>query len=93
MSVRDKLTLPQRGVVVVALGLATRILQWWLLEEHSAQGGWFNYAPNSGLAYGPPDRFSPVVVAVGSLVLVAAWCAASIWVLNVRSMNRDGDSG
>jgi hypothetical protein len=87
MSVRAKLSLPQRIVVVVALGLAARVLDWWLLEEHGAQSGWFNYAPNSGLAYGPPERFSPLVVAVGSLILVTAWCTASIWVLHSRPTN------
>lgn len=89
MSFRDRLTLPQRVVIVVALGLAARIVQWWLLEEHGTEGGWFNYAPNSGLAYGPPERFSPLVVAVGSLALLAAWCAASVWLLNVRPPKGD----
>jgi len=91
MSLRDKLSLPQRVVVVVALGLAARILDWWLLEEHGARSGWFNYAPNSGLAFGPSERFSPLVVSIGGLAFVAAWCAASIWVLDDR--RRDETKG
>lgn len=84
MSLRDKLSLPQRVVVVVALGIAARILDRWLLEERGAQSGWFNYAPNSGLAYAPNGRFSPLVVSLGGLIIVAAWCAASVWVLHER---------
>ena len=91
MSLRDRLTLPQRIVIVVALGFAMRVLQWWLLEDHDLRDGWFNYAPNSGLAYSPANRFSPVVFGLGSLALLAAWCVASVWLLAMRPKTEDPD--
>ena len=80
---RDRLNLAQRIVVVVALGAALRIVGWWLLEEHDSfgAGGWTTYTPNSvPLMHTTDERFSPLVVAVGYLVLTLAWSAASVWV-------------
>lgn len=79
---RDRLNLPQRIVLVLALGAALRSVGWWLLEDHDAGGGWTSYAPDAALSYyGTGARFSPFVVTVGRLLLVLAWAVGSVWLL------------
>jgi hypothetical protein len=51
----------------------------------STDGGWFNYAPNSDLAFSPSFGRSPAVIAVVSLVAIAIWTAVAIWLLDRRS--------
>ncbi|HEY7069675.1 MAG TPA: hypothetical protein VH479_06170 [Acidimicrobiales bacterium] len=47
---------PQRTVVVVATGLALAVLAATINRELTdAAGGWFAYAPNTGMAFGPAD--------------------------------------
>jgi hypothetical protein len=90
MSFRDRLTLAQRIVLVIAAGAAARVFQWWLLDNHGSDSGWFNYAPNSGLALSPTERFSPFIVAIGSLALLAGWATISLWLLAPPRHHEDG---
>lgn len=70
------LSLPQRVVLVVALGL---ILTG--VEAYAAPGssGWFGYAPNTGTVFAPgEDRLGRLALRV---VLAAVWAAASLFLL------------
>jgi len=44
-------------------------------------GGWFNYAPNSGLAYSPFDERPPALVAAVWLLAIATWTGVAVWLL------------
>lgn len=47
----------------------------------SSDSGWFNYAPNSGLAYAPFEGRSPAFVAAVWLIAVAVWTGVAVWLL------------
>ena len=77
---REKLSLAQRVVVVVALGAA-------LLGVDSAiagtDSGWFGYAPNTAVVV-DPDGLSPAGRLAIRLLLVALWAGTSIWLLGAQ---------
>lgn len=83
----------QRGVIVVALGVAMYIFGQWLQVTWEfgsrADYGWVAYAPLSN-AYNPLLRgWHPWVVLVYWLVLVAVWTLASLAILQRRHGETD----
>ena len=78
------MTLPQRVVLVAALGLgmlATWL--WWYSGTLPADGGWFAYAPNTRAATDTyfVVRQRQVEHLAIPLGLIGAWTAMSLWLL------------
>lgn len=78
------LTLPQRTVIVVAVGVAFLAAWiWWYSGEIPRSDGWFAYAPNTAAAtdtyYVVRDR-QPEHLAI-PLVLITVWAALSLRLL------------
>jgi hypothetical protein len=80
----------QRAVVVVAWAgvllagwdWAQRMGGWPFADD----GGWFNYAPNAGVAFsgpGPTLLLNPGLRLAVQLALVAGWAVPSFWLLSV----------
>jgi hypothetical protein len=78
----------QRGVLVVALGLALYLFGEWLQETWEfgsrANFGWVAYAPLSTSVNIPLHAWHPWVVLVYWLILVGAWTCASLMILRRR---------
>ncbi|MBO0831620.1 MAG: hypothetical protein J2P28_02940 [Actinobacteria bacterium] len=74
----DRLSMPQRVVIVIALGLALGALDSYLVSLGGPfPRGWFAYAPLQ-----PPQiGMAPWLRLVIFLVLIALWLLASIRVL------------
>lgn len=84
MSVVRSLSLPQRIVVVVAVGLAFLACWiWWYSGDVPSSDGWFAYAPNTATAtdtyYVVRDRQLEHLVI--PLVLIGVWATLSLWLL------------
>lgn len=78
------MTLPQRVVLVLALGLAMLVgWLWWYSGTLPAEGGWFAYAPNTQTATDAyfVVRERQVEHLAIPLVLIGAWAALSLWLL------------
>ena len=76
--------LPQRVVLVVALGLAMAATWlWWYSGTFPAEGGWFAYAPNTQTATDSyfVVRERQVEHLAIPLVLIGAWAGTSLWLL------------
>ena len=81
----------QRVVAVIGLGVALW-LGWSALDRWTATnagGGWFNYAPNSGVIFSPDMGQSALQSNVGlrlgvQLGFIAVWVLASLWLLADR---------
>lgn len=71
----------QKVAFLVGLAAALGVIARLALapDPIGGDGGWFNYAPNSGLAYGPPDDRSPLVVALVWLLAIAVWTGVAVW--------------
>jgi hypothetical protein len=76
----------QKVAFLVGLAAALYVLGRLFLapDPFSSDGGWFNYAPNSGLAYSPFDAKPPAVVAAVWLVAIATWTGVAVWLLGRR---------
>ncbi len=76
------------GAVMVVLGFAARA--WWW-ETPGSGGGWFNYAPNSGVIYtfDGPDGRSILTQAAIWIGLVIVWAAACLFVLRTKGAAAD----
>jgi len=85
----DLLPLRQRVVLVVAFAALLQVLGGWVTDR-GRQGGWFGYAPLTGVI-GAPGTMSPSAAALVDLGLVVVWAAVSLLLL--RSGNRDGGAG
>lgn len=78
------MTLAQRVVLVVALGLVMLVTWlWWYSGTLPADGGWFAYAPNTQTA---TDTYFVVRERQGEhlaipLGLIGVWAATSLWLL------------
>jgi hypothetical protein len=77
---------PDKVVFLIGLAAALFVLARLFLapDPLSGDGGWFNYAPNSGPAYSPFDDKPPAVVAGVWLIAIAAWTGVAIWLLGRR---------
>lgn len=84
VSVVRSLSLPQRIVVVVAVGLAFLAgWIWWYSGDVPSSDGWFAYAPNTATAtdtYHLVRERQPEHLAI-PLVLIGVWTALSLWLL------------
>lgn len=78
----------QRTVLVVALGLALFVVAASINGRlgRPSGGGWFAYAPNTGVVFDPADpplsssadRWRRAGISLGA---IATWGAASLWIL------------
>lgn len=72
----------QRTVLVVASGLALAVLAAAVNRHVGADvgedGGWFAYAPNTGLTFAPADRGPIWRDAAVWLVAIAVWAGISL---------------
>jgi hypothetical protein len=82
MPTRERIVL----VVAAGLGLATlagtlSLIVW--NEVVGTDGGWFAYAPNTGVAFTESRDVTGATLAVGGvwLVAIAIWTAAALWLL------------
>lgn len=68
----------QRWLVIVALGLGLGVLAGTVngLIDGGLNGGWFNYAPNNGLALGIGGRLAIVRQAAVWLGAIGVWLVA-----------------
>ena len=77
----DGLNVPQRVVLVIAVGLAVRVVAFSIVVDSSG-GGWFAFGPNSGVLAAPtPHRYSSGVTAVILLLAIALWSLVSLRLL------------
>ena len=77
----DRLSVPQRVVVIIALGLALAIVASYLTSL-GTRAGWYAYAPLTGRAFSPPGFGEPVWLrAIIWLAAISVWAAASATVL------------
>ena len=75
----------QRTVVVVASGLALAVLAATINRELTdSVGGWFAYAPNSGMAFGPLDHGTIWREAAIWLGAIAIWAGLALWLYRPR---------
>ena len=81
MRLTDRLSQPQRIVIVVALGVAFGITGIYLVNLGSTvSSGWYAYAPLSQAAY-PHTGLAGWLRLIIWLVLIGLWALASIRVL------------
>jgi heme/copper-type cytochrome/quinol oxidase subunit 1 len=77
----DRLSQPQRVVIVVALGLVLAVAGSFVTSLGSPATGWFAYSPlTSGVFTSGPSIPSWLSLIIW-LVLIAVWAAASIRLL------------
>ena len=84
--------MPQRVVLAVGTGLGLLTAAWTLNRMlWQPDGGWFAYAPNTGVVFDGPD---PDVQALreGAIYLVATavWAFLALWLFRA-SATEDGD--
>lgn len=81
MSVLRRMSLPQRVVIVIALGLAMLATWvWWYSGMAPSGGGWFAYAPNTTETYFVVHVRQPEDLAL-PLALIGIWTGLSLWLL------------
>ena len=84
----------QRVVIVVAWAGVLQAIWTWLRTDgfdyaFGNDGGWFNYAPNSGIVFspggGPPwSVTTPTATVLIEIAFVVLWLVTSFWLLGVR---------
>lgn len=76
-----RMSLPQRVVTVVALGLALLMTWvWWYSGTAPSGGGWYPGAPTATDTYFIIRRRQPEDLMI-PLALVAIWTGLSLWLL------------
>jgi heme/copper-type cytochrome/quinol oxidase subunit 1 len=82
MRLTDRLSQPQRIVVVIALGAACGTTGIYLASLGSAaSSGWYAYAPLSQAAYLPHTGLAGWLRLIIWLALISLWALASLRVL------------
>ena len=78
-------------VIALGLGIAVAVYTWDAAIASNGDGGWFSYAPNTGVVFSPgvgvrPPGSSTDIVRSGLMWVggVVAWGAGSFWVLRRR---------
>jgi len=76
----------QKIAFLVGLSVVIAVVARLVLapDPLKGDGGWFNYAPNSGLTYSPSSSRSPIAVAAVWIVATALWTAVAVWLLGRR---------
>ncbi|WP_436792695.1 hypothetical protein [Actinospongicola halichondriae] len=88
MRILRRMTMPQRVVLVVALGLlVVSGWAWWYFGEVApVNDGWFAYAPDQQTdTYWYATTRRPPEFLIVPVALVALWAAISIWLLGLRA--------
>jgi len=76
----------QRVVIVVAWGVLLLYVWEWIQMSPWSNGGWYNYAPNSGVMFnGSALQTNPGLRMFGQLVVVLVWLVPRLWLLSDRS--------
>jgi hypothetical protein len=71
----------QRTVIVIALGLGLAVLAATVNRLVSdADGGWFAYAPNTGVTYAPSSRSQVWREAAVWLAALGVWTGLALWI-------------
>jgi hypothetical protein len=81
MRLTDRLSQPQKIVVVIALGVACVAAGIYVVSRGSTVTGWYAYAPLSQTAYPPHAPLAGGLHLIIWLALTALWALVSIWVL------------
>ncbi len=82
MRLTDRLSQPQKIVVVIALGMALGAAGIYLTSlGNAAEVGWYAYAPLSQSAYPPRTGLAGWLRLIIWLVLIGLWALVSIRVL------------
>ena len=82
MRLTDRLSQPQRIVVVIALGMACVAAGIYLVNlGNAASGGWYAYAPLSQAVYPPHTGLAGWLRLIIWLALACLWVLVSIRVL------------
>jgi heme/copper-type cytochrome/quinol oxidase subunit 1 len=78
----DRLSQPQRIVVVIALGMACGAAGIYLVNlRNTVNGGWYAYAPLSQSVYPPHAGLAGWLRLIIWLALIGLWALVSIRVL------------
>ena len=81
MRFTDRLSQPQRIVVVIALGVACGAAGMYLVNLRSTVSGWYAYAPLSQAVYPPHTGLAGWLRLIIWLALAVLWALVSIRVL------------
>jgi hypothetical protein len=79
-----RLNRAQRVVLLVALGVIAAVVTTALTHEwdESTDGGWFAYAPNTGVAFSGSSSSWPIWRdAIAWVVAALLWCGAGLFLL------------
>jgi hypothetical protein len=82
MGAMFRLNLPQRIVLVVALGLAFFVFGSWVMTAGSGGGYWVGYAPLTSQV--APGGLHPWVRLLIWLALIVVWAVLAVWLLRAR---------
>jgi hypothetical protein len=82
MGAMSRFNLPQRIVLVVALGLAFFVFGAWATNPGSGGGYWVGYAPLSSPV--GPGGLHPWVRLLIWLALIVVWAVVAVWLLRAR---------
>ena len=86
----------QKLAFLAGLGVTLHLLVLLIIGPDPlgfSDSGWFNYAPNSGLAYGPAggDRFTRLADTIIRIAGVTFWTVVAVWLL-ADGRRRDDDA-
>lgn len=82
MRLTDRLSQPQKVVVVIALGMASAAAGIYLVSLGNTAGpGWYAYAPLSQAAYPPRTELAGWLRLLIWLALIGLWALMSVGVL------------
>jgi heme/copper-type cytochrome/quinol oxidase subunit 1 len=81
MGAIDRLSLPQRVVIVVALGLGLAAAGGFVTSLGRLAAGWYAYAPLTSTGYLPGPGIPPWLRLIIWLALIVIWAAASVRLL------------
>ena len=77
----DRLSQPQRVVIVVALGLVLAVIGGFVTSLGRLAAGWYAYAPLTSTGYLPGHGIPPWLRLIIWLALIVIWAAAAIRLL------------
>jgi hypothetical protein len=81
-----RFNLPQRAVLVMALAGVLVLTSIYIITRGFSGppgGGWFAYAPNTGVVFSDQDRLGSAATGLVWLVALVTWTLGSLWLLKV----------